>query len=592
MKKKKKFYQNVNLDTIQTKENKEITNKTVFILLSLIFVSLYWDFFFKNLLSADLISSFYPTAIFNRSYFINNFDLPFWNPYINCGTSNLSPQFIFNLMYVVFVFPFSIGNSYAIAIGLITLFGGVFAYLFFKSLKLNKASAAVSAIMFMMAASMVSYIYPGHIGKPIVPSLIPLWMLFINKGFDTKKIKYFIFAGFVTGSIYLAHTQIAIFALFLFISYFIVKTIWVYKDTKDASIFLKGIYFGVVLGITAVLVSFIQLQEQFYFMNYTSRGKALIPSESWKFATSWSEHPIELLTYLVPSIFGFIDQTYLGWKPFVQTIDYLGYITIFISVIGLVVYWRKREIKYIAFFTLFTLLFGMGKHFKIFYKFFYDYVPFINKLRVPSGIYLITFFGIIYLFYYGFNALINVNKDNNIKKKVIYIIISGLVVLLLLTIFVNSTSYENLLKNNLGRRVNLKMLYERYPTQAGTYIKNMLSKSSSLAIKDLKFIWFIYLAFLGLFYLLLKNKIKLKLFIILTAIILFIDLYNTDKKFIKTTDNYNQVKQETDVIRELKKYQKEGDKFRICPLPASINNESNKWIMFGIESAYGYYTVS
>ena len=382
---------------------------------------------------------------------------------------NLDTGFGYNIFYLLFVYIFPLEYAAGIGYALITLLGGILAYIFFKSLKLNNWIALLSSIIFMISGDMVSYLYPGHLGKPLVLALLPLVWFFINKGFEKKKRYYFVFAGFFMGFQYFGHPQIFYYSLILTTLYFIIKTYIEFKENKK--ILIQSIVNYGIMGLFAVLISFNQLFSQYFYAKLTSRGKVINPIERWNFATSWSMHPIELLTYFVPSLLGLYDSTYLGWRPFVQTTDYIGFLTITIAVIGAVIFWRKKEIKFVAIFIFFTFLFGMGKHFECFYRLFYNYFPLIKKFRVPSSVYIITTFCITFLFIYGFNALLKFRENKEVKKKINIILAIFFIIIIALTIFINSETYNDILKNNLGQRINLRL-----------YIKSILFRLIIMSI--------------------------------------------------------------------------------------------------------------
>lgn len=570
-------------------EKQEKFPRIYFFSFIVLFIILYGKLFVDPILSGDFISQFYTAGNFNKQYFLKHFNLPFWNPYLNAGTPNLDPGFSYNIFYLLFVYLFPLEFGTGIGYALITLLGGIFAYMFFSSLKLNKYTAIISSLVFMFAGNMVSYIYPGHIGKPLVLALLPLVWFFINRGLSKEKFYYFIFAGFFMGFQYLGHPQIFYYSLIMTSLYFFFRIYWHYLETKDVKVWTKGMFFYGILGLSAVLISFNQIWEQYTYSQLTSRTQTTDPAQAWMFATSWSEHPLELLTYFIPSLFGLYDSTYLGWKPFVQTTDYMGFITMLFVFIGIITNWKKKHIKFITYFSLFTLLFGMGKHFEVFYRLFYNYFPLIKQFRVPSSIYIITTFCFCYLFIYGLNSLFHLDKN---KKKILSVILVFIVILFIFTIYINSNSYEKQLTENLGKRVNLKALYAQDPYGAAARIKNVIVKTVDLAKQDLQLLWILFIIFLLVYYFYSKKSMKSNTFIILVGILVLIDLMVLNKKFIKTTPNYDVVAKETDVIKVLNKLKSTGQQFRITPLPARIDNESNKWMLFDLETAHGYNAIA
>jgi len=76
------------------------------------------------------------------------------------------------------------------------------------------------------------------------------------------------------------------------------------------------------------------------------------------YATGWSMHPAELLTFIMPRFYGGtsnelytgtkVEQwhnkklpTYWGHMPFTQAYDYFGVVLLFFSIIGLILSFKK-----------------------------------------------------------------------------------------------------------------------------------------------------------------------------------------------------------------------------------------------------------
>ena len=325
--------------------------------------------------------------------------------------------------------------------------------------------------------------------------------------------------------------------------------------------------------------------NQYIYQKLTSRGTLTNQTEMWNFATSWSEHPFELLTFFIPSLFGLYNETYLGWKPFVMTTDYIGVITIILVILGIILTWKKNKFTKFYFIALvIMILYSFGKFFPEFYKIFYNYVPQIKKFRVPSTVFLIMTFVMIYFAYYGIIKIIEARNDPALRKRIQNILIVLGIGFILLTVWVTSDGYLNVLKENLMYRgINVSQIIQQYGVQGQQYIDNIINKTSQMAYGDLKLMWVWFIAFIAILFLFLKQKIKAKTFLILLGLLIMIDLYRIDMKFIQTTNNYDSISKLTDDIQYIKK---DTDKFRI--LPVLDTNEANKWVLFDIESLSGY----
>ena len=68
-------------------------------------------------------------------------------------------------------------------------------------------------------------------------------------------------------------------------------------------------------------------------LNYAPFSKRSSSSggASFEYATSWSMHPYESLTMLLPSSFGFGELTYFGFMPMTNFPNYSGIVIVFMT---------------------------------------------------------------------------------------------------------------------------------------------------------------------------------------------------------------------------------------------------------------------
>ncbi|MBN1897263.1 MAG: hypothetical protein JW827_00680, partial [Spirochaetes bacterium] len=232
-------------------------------------------------------------------------------------------------------------------------------------------------------------------------------------------------------------------------------------------------------------------------------------------------------------------------------------------------------------------LFSFGRHFPAFYKLFFNYFPHIKKFRVPSSIFLIASFIIVLFAFYGLQDLLKARDDKRVRDKIFYILIGFGIFFLVLSLWISSSGFEDLLKENLAfRGVNVKAIIQQYGLQGEQFLKNQIQPTVEMARNGMKLMWLWFVLFAGLWWMFSSGRLRLKPFKIILVVLILLDLYLVDEKFINTTDNYDIIEKETDAIKYLKKDQ---EKFRILPLLSS--NEANKWQLFGIESVSGYHAI-
>jgi len=123
----------------------------------------------------------------------------------------------------------------------------------------------------------------------------------------------------------------------------------------------------------------------------------------WDWATQWSMHPKELVTFAVPSFYGLWNDprynqpqdldayahgnTYWGYMPFTQSTYYFGLIPLLLAL--LVRPNRHGLVWGCIAFSVVALFIGMGKWLPVLYWPAYHLLPYFSKFRVPSMIYMV-----------------------------------------------------------------------------------------------------------------------------------------------------------------------------------------------------------
>ena len=586
---------------IEDSSKSSVRFRTGLIILIAAGIILFFKAFFNPPASADAISQWYPFTKYRMAYFFEHFSFPLWHPYIHGGLPEMEAGFPLSMSRILTLvlfspFPSSLGITYFLTV----MLGGIFCFLYLKSKQLNDFAAFLAALIYMFSGDMISYFYPCHL-KSFVMALVPLTLYFTDKGFESKKIVFFLLSGFLLGLSYMMHPQIFYYFLLFLSCYFFLQLYFLFQQEEKhkAKIIFQGILWFGLMGMTAIAIASPDLFSQYFYQKQISRGMLKSQEEMWNFATSWSHHPLELLTFFIPSLFGLYDSTYLGWKFFMQTTDYLGVITIILVIIGIAVTWRNRTVKFYFVALILMLLFGLGKYFPAYYKIFFSYLPLIKKFRVPVSIYLVATFIMAYLAFFGIAAIFKAKEDKNIRDRIKKVLIITVLGLLILSIWIHTENYKDILMKNISPqsrnsdnqlRRQVAQIIQVHGYQGEQYIKNnVIKKTYDMAVSDMWRMWLWVALFIIIYWSFVSRTMKKKTFQILLTAIIFLDLYIVGRKFIKTTDNqsYDVIDKETPAIKYLKK---DPEKFRILPF-LNNNIEVNKWGLFGIESVTGYHAV-
>jgi hypothetical protein len=371
---------------------------------------------------------------------------PLWNPYIFCGmpgyaSLTLSGPRLYDLTTFIFgklrsFIGYLFINPTAAPWLLFYLIYGVGVYFFaFHKFK-NKPVSLIVSLMAMYATYVALLIMMGHMTKLAVLACLPFVLLLVDKLREKFNLLLAILLAIVVRLmiepghvqfIFYSYLALGTYLLFLLIRALIKKENW------------RGIIVsGTTLAIATVFAFFMGADQHLSTLEYnpysirgsnpithassTSQTKTIEGGLDYNYASDYSFSPGEILTFFVPSWYGFgptayqgeLTQNqptrfylYLGDQPIVDGPQYMGIIVIILALIG---FYRNRKepfVQYMAIIISFSLLVSFGKEFSFVYDFMYRYFPMFNKFRAPVLILVLVQFFIPILAGYGILSFVN-----------------------------------------------------------------------------------------------------------------------------------------------------------------------------------------
>jgi hypothetical protein len=240
-----------------------------------------------------------------------------------------------------------------------------------------------------------------------------------------KLAAFFIFALAMTLQLRANHPQITYYFLYL-LGFWWIYDSWLAYKKEDIKNWLErtGIAFGA--GVLAIICSIDIYWRLYEYSQYSMRGGSSLGSSqsgglSLDYAFSWSQGVGELLTLIIPGIYGGSSgEAYWGPKSFTSGPHYLGAIAFVLALIGLFRY--RNKIKYVFFGVgTLTLLFSLGNNFLLLNEFAFNYIPLFDKFRVPETWLIATVFCYSVLAVYGIEALFDIAQDKKASLKKLYL---------------------------------------------------------------------------------------------------------------------------------------------------------------------------
>lgn len=542
-----------------------------------------------------------------------------WNPYVFCGMPAyaLAVGFkSFNLLFVaitsvraVFEAPFS--ADYAKWTFYLLLLSYTM-FFFMKERTKNNLVALFSALTTSFSTGLIVFLYIGHVTKLTSLCMYPLIFLLLLKlqkrisflDFMILIVTLYIFImGWHVQIIFYTLLSIAIYYLFYFIKYLIEKeTARIIHLLKTVGVFAAAL----IIALLIQLDSFTQVWE---YSPFSTRGTKSILEESsgasvksesdfYEYATNWSFSPGEVMTFIIPSYYGFGKSTYngpltqgndyeantyFGQMMFVDVAMYMGVIVFFLALFSIYANWKDPFVKFLTILSSFALLVSFGRNFSIVYDLMFHYFPFFDKFRVPSMMLVLVQLSFPILAGLGVWKIIEAGKEKNVKltKVVQYISIAGA------GIFILSIVLGSPIKQWFVDRVIAS-------GQKGEQLKPFYDYMSGMFITDFRLAFFFVTATFGLSLVYLKGKTSASILVLAIIVLSLIDLFRIDTRG-ETYSEVSQINQSFEKPDYISVIDSQNDKslYRILNLKqdgsfGSLNQNSNYHAYFLKQDMYGY----
>ncbi len=586
------------------------------LLILLVFLLFYSPLYFggKTFQSGDII-----TSQSSKTYLENHKDgYTLWNPYIFTGM----PAYAiatgykwFNIVYVVTntarnIFSAPFNNEYAMwTFYLVALAYTMFFFIMNKTK--NRLISLFTSLVTSFSTGIVVFLYIGHVTKLTAIFVFPvILMLLLNFQKKIKLLDVMLLLFFIPVMFLGWHVQIIFyifFAVMIYFIYFISRSL-ITKDNflfkqllKSAAIFL----FAVLVGLGIQSDNFTQVWE---YSPYSTRGtESILDKQSgsvqktetafYEYATSWSFSPGEVLTWIVPSYYGFgksvyngpLTQntdvevnTYFGQMPFVDVAMYMGVIVFFLAIFSVVINWKDPFVRYLTILAVVATLISFGSTFPILYDLMFHYFPFFDKFRVPSMMLVLVQLSLPILAGLGIAKIISLKNESDKKYDNLvrntFFVLSG--------IFILSIVLATPIKSwFLGRIVDAG--------EKASRLQQLNDYMSEMFLNDLRLAFFFTAAVFGLIFAYLKSFVSRDLMIALIIVFSLIDIFRINHRgeTYQETKDLEQLFEKPEYVSVIQSLNNNST-YRILNLKkeglGTISQNSNFNAYFLMQDLYGY----
>ena len=281
---------------------------------------------------------------------------------------------------------------------ILTMFlAGIGMYGYLRQLRVGKGAAFWGGVAYMCAPTFLSFPYAGHYAKMSVIALLPVMCLLLEKGMDRGRPIHFAgLSGLIALGVYSPHLQMLYYALWALGFYFLYKMIGIYRDGRNLrrmagriGLFAMSVAVGLGLGAEGVFPPYLYTKTESKRAAGVEGEAGKSSSEQLEFARSWSLHPEEIASLVVPEFGGFDSHTqgrnYWGRNAMKINSEYFGVLVLFLALLAVPGIRRDPANLFMGCLFLFALAYALGPLTPVHWLF-YHLVPGVKVLRTPGMI--------------------------------------------------------------------------------------------------------------------------------------------------------------------------------------------------------------
>lgn len=553
---------------------------------------------------------------------------PVWNPFLFAGMPSYvslsflpyvyPPTAIFKLLVNHLFFPTYIWLFFH------TFLAGFGTYLLLRGRGVWYWPAVIAGVLMMWMPNLVAVGANGHGSQACAVGYIPIALLFWDrlwrgKGVVVNASALIIVLGFsmLRGHLQISYYTYAVVGLHLlfFGGWRIVDGVkgrmpeWsalpdrffnkLTGEISRYSVTTAVLEFAFLTGTLAVvvgasfLISAVLYIPAHDYVQHSIRGASESGGLDYGYATSWSLHPAEMLTFLLPFSYGFGKDLYVGFMPFTDYPNYVGFVVL-TGAIAAIAMARSRFVWFLVAVVVVSTLVSFGRFFPVLYGPLFKFMPFFDKFRVPVMVLIVQQFAFVSLFAIGFGALLRADPERGKRNAVMGLAIAFVVFMIIVL-------SQNFWPGGFAESIAGRVRGARNPQEqimVARVVGNFL-------FKDLvRFGIMLAVMFIGLFLYYTRRVPQIAICAGILALAM-VDFYLVDRhilhpekfrkheqlRVIRDSSVLEQHKEPDDLIRFLWTDERP---YRVFPMdstqrPFSQLFASNRFMVFGISSIGGYH---
>ncbi len=528
---------------------------------------------------------------------------PLWNPYIFCGMPSYQSlsytPYVYPLAFLTYLLQNSLGFPEMSWLLLHYLMAGLGVCLLLRSFDVRTSVAALAGAVFMVMPNYIANGANGHGSQACAVAYMPFALLLCrNILLGKNRVANSGLLSIVLGFQMLrGHIQISYYTFLMIGLFLILEAVHLLRAGKwrkvleDASFIAAGSVLA--LGIASVLVFPVREYAQYSIRGGEGGGL------DYDYATNWSLHPGEILTFIFPWASGFGKGTYWGKMPFTDYPNYVGAVTAVFALLAMTVA-RTRWKWHIFIVVVISTLISFGRFFPVLYEPMFKFLPFFDKFRVPVMVLIVQQLMLVILMGIGMEDFLRLSPAGKEPR----LLQSGRLkwaaiaaAALLVIVLVGNRAIQDGLLGSETIRSRIR------PEYVGLAV-------SSYTV-DLARTVFVFTASLAILFAASWKRLRPGTIVMLLAVIALFDMFTVDRPILHPEKGWNaegyRIIRPYGAIEKFKKENRAAEflssdtsLYRIFPVPAaqpgswshnSFPFSDNSYMISGIQSMGGYHAA-
>lgn len=378
---------------------------------------------------ADLGRYFYPLREYGAQA-VKAGRMPLWNPYIGNGTpflATLQSCVFYPVSIICYILP-SFDKAFNWFIIAHFILAGIFMYLLMRHWRFSRTASSISGLVFTFGGYLNSVISMNTSLSSVI--WLPLIFLFFDKALREEKSSFAVITSLFLGIQFLGGEPTVIYCTaWILFFYWLGYTFFAYKDKRDLKVVTKLSGLFLTVSVLWIFITMIQLLPFAELLSLSTRAG----SGEFGNVTKWSLSPLELLSFLVPYIFGNITiaGAYLQPQEWLASF-YIGILPVILVFSAVLIKAGKKAVFFAILLTV-SLLLALGR-FTPFYMFLHKFILGFGYIRYPVKFVFITSFALSALSGMGYDTITERIKEGNAVRAVSrgLILINGLIGLIIM----------------------------------------------------------------------------------------------------------------------------------------------------------------